>query len=93
MSDTDEGMRWWAVVGLHLLDDDAALAVDVLDRALWDESHEVRMLATWSLVKLDRANKGMACLDQLLFRAVRFGVNSIADCLTHPLKTGLRQCP
>ena len=26
MSDEDEGMRWWAVVGLHLLEDDAAPA-------------------------------------------------------------------
>jgi 23S rRNA-/tRNA-specific pseudouridylate synthase len=44
MADKDEGMRWWAIVGLHLLDRAATPAGGVLKRALKDESHEVRMI-------------------------------------------------
>lgn len=67
MSDVDEGMRWWAVVGLHLLGDDASTATTTLVRALEDESHEVRTMAAWTLVKLDKPEDAMACLDQMLF--------------------------
>ncbi len=68
MSDKDEGMRWWAIVGLHLLDKDAAPATRVLDKALKDESHEVRMMAAWTLVKLGKADNALTCLDELLFK-------------------------
>lgn len=68
MSNKDEGMRWWAVVGLHLLDKDATGAIDVLEKALSDESHEVRMMAAWTLMKLGNKAKAMACLDDLLFQ-------------------------
>lgn len=68
MSDRDEGMRWWAVVGLHLLDKDAAPATDVLEKALGDESHEVRMMAAWTLIKVGKPTKALACLDELLFK-------------------------
>ena len=68
MSDKDEGMRWWAVVGLHLLEKDAAPAAGVLEQALEDESHEVRIMAAWTLVKLGNAEKSLACLDELLFQ-------------------------
>ncbi len=67
LSDDDEGNRWWAVVGLHLLDQDAAPATDALEQALEDESHEVRMMAAWTLVKLGQPDKALACLDDLLF--------------------------
>lgn len=63
----DEGMRWWAVVGLHLLDQDARPAGNVLAAALNDTSHEVRMMAAWTLVKLGRPARALACLDSLLF--------------------------
>ncbi len=67
MSHKDEGMRWWAIVGLHLLEKDAAPAAGALDKALKDESHEVRMMAAWILVKLGKAERALACLDELLF--------------------------
>jgi N-sulfoglucosamine sulfohydrolase len=67
MSNKDEGMRWWAVVGLHLLDKDAAPAMSVLKKALQDESHEVRIMAAWTLVKLGQTEEGLACLNDLLF--------------------------
>ena len=67
MSHEDDGMRWWAVVGLHLLEKNAATASSVLDRALADESHEVRMMSAWTLIKLGRRDKAIACLHDLLF--------------------------
>lgn len=68
MSDKDEGLRWWAVVGLHLLEKEAAPAVEVLKGALKDESHEVRMMAAWTLVNLGESKEGLACLEELLFQ-------------------------
>ncbi|MHC5058015.1 MAG: sulfatase-like hydrolase/transferase [Planctomycetota bacterium] len=67
LSDRDEGMRWWAVVGLHLLEGDAAPAAAELERARADEAHEVRIMAAWTLVKLGRGEKRLACLEELLF--------------------------
>ena len=66
MSDEDEGMRWWAVVGLHLLEADAAPAIAVLEKALKDSSDEVRIMAAWTLVKLGETDEGLACLGNLL---------------------------
>ena len=68
LSHQDEGIRWWAIVGLHLLDKNAAPAKDILKKALKDESHEVRMMAAWTLVKLGDSTEAMACLNDLLFK-------------------------
>lgn len=67
LSDNDEVMRWWAIVGIHLLDQDAAQAAPVLKRALKDDAHEVRMMAAWTLIKLGQSDDALACLDSLLF--------------------------
>ncbi|QEG40898.1 sulfatase-like hydrolase/transferase [Roseimaritima ulvae] len=67
MSNADEVMRWWAVVGIHLLDQDAAPAADVLLAALQDDAHEVRMMAAWTLIKIGKPEPALKCLDQLLF--------------------------
>ena len=60
-------MRWWGVVGLHLLEKQAAPAIAKLEAALSDETHEIRMMSAWTLVKLGRSEKAFACLDDLLF--------------------------
>ncbi len=67
MSSDDEGLRWWAVVGLHLLEEDAASASPMLEKALSEDSHEIRMMAAWTLVKLGEPDQALACLDDLLF--------------------------
>ncbi|MEM9481657.1 MAG: sulfatase-like hydrolase/transferase [Verrucomicrobiota bacterium] len=67
MSNEDEGLRWWAVVGIHLLESDAASASSTLKQALKDESHEVRMMAAWTLIKLGHVDEALASLDDLLF--------------------------
>ncbi|MEM9016749.1 MAG: sulfatase, partial [Verrucomicrobiota bacterium] len=63
----DEGLRWWGIVGLHLLEQSAGPAKATLLAALEDESHEIRMMAAWTLVKLGETEQGLACLESLLF--------------------------
>ncbi len=67
MSDDDEGMRWWASVGLNLLEKDARSASATLKQALTDESHEVRILSAWTLIKTGQSKQALAVLDELLF--------------------------
>lgn len=67
MSHKDEGMRWWAVVGLRLLEEDGRGATAVLKRALEDDSHEVRMMAAWCLIELGQKKVGLATLENLVF--------------------------
>jgi len=66
LSDPDDGLRYWAVVGLHLLENRAAPAVATLEKALADEADEVKIMAAWTLVKLGRKETGLACLRRLL---------------------------
>ncbi|MEC9080996.1 MAG: sulfatase-like hydrolase/transferase [Verrucomicrobiota bacterium] len=63
----DEGRRWWGIVGLHLLEGQAAPATAALETALSDDAHEIRMMAAWTLVKLGQPDQAIACLDDLLF--------------------------
>ena len=71
MTDKDDGIRWWSVVGLHLLEKDAASATDVLESALTDESEEVQIMAAWTLIKLGKEEEGLACLRDLLFNGTK----------------------
>jgi hypothetical protein len=66
MASSDSGIRYWAVVGLHLLEDKAARAVGVLEKALRDEEDEVKIMAAWTLVRLGQKEAGLACLRNLL---------------------------
>jgi N-sulfoglucosamine sulfohydrolase len=66
MGDADDGIRYWSVVGLHLLEGAASPAAAVLDKAMKDEAHEVRIMAAWTVVKLGRKAEGLACLRKLL---------------------------
>tara|TARA_Y100001934_G_scaffold139694_1_gene168528 strand:- start:3787 stop:5565 length:1779 start_codon:yes stop_codon:yes gene_type:complete len=66
LSNKDEGLRWWAIVGLHLLGADARRATRKLNAALKDESHEVRMMAAWTLIKTGQQKNALAALDDLL---------------------------
>jgi arylsulfatase A-like enzyme len=67
MADSDAGIRYWAVVGMLLLDNDAAPAATSLGKALSDNSDEVKIMAAWTLVKLGQSEKGLACLRNLLY--------------------------
>ena len=67
MSSDDEGMRWWAIVGLRLLDEGARPTTGLLKRALEDESHEVRIMAAWILIDLGQRDQALATLGELVF--------------------------
>ena len=70
MGHDDEGMRWWAVVGLHLLGKDAMSARDTLLDGLTDSADEIRMFSAWTLVNLGDRNldqPAMQTLNQMLF--------------------------
>ncbi|GAB5404916.1 MAG: hypothetical protein Aurels2KO_31470 [Aureliella sp.] len=66
LDNQDAGLRWWAVVGLHLLGEGAKPATESLLAALEDESHEIRMMAAWTLVNLGRPSEALSCLDDML---------------------------
>ncbi len=86
MSDEDEGMRWWAVTGLHLLEKDATPAQSVLERALMDEAHEARIMAAWTLIKLGETGKALASLDELLIEGTpcRELLHNVLDWMGEP---------
>jgi hypothetical protein len=67
MTDQDEGLRWWAVVGVHLLGDDVKSAIETLQKSLNDDAHEIRMMAAWTLIRLGQTEDALACLDDLPF--------------------------
>ena len=86
MSDDDEGMRWWAVVGLHLLADRGAAAEETLRAALDDDADEIRMMAAWTLIKLGNTEQPLACLERLLFDKTENPVmlNNVIDWVGEP---------
>ena len=86
MSNKDEAMRWWAITGLHLLEKDAASATGVLEKALKDDAHEVRMMSAWTLVKLGKSDDALACLEELLFRGTNNDVmlHNVIDWMGKP---------
>lgn len=80
LGDNDAGLRYWAVTGLLLLDDTAALAAakPPLKQVLQDDSVEVPPLAAWALFK---AGEKAAATDyfraQLAGNPSKFCVNVI----------------
>ena len=65
----DEGLRWWGIVGLHLLEEDAA--AHTLTTALNDSEDEIRMMAAWTLVKLGQPDQALATLDDMLMNGCK----------------------
>ena len=71
MSDKDEGLRYWAIVGLHLLEKDARPAIEAIEKALKDEAEEVKIMAAWTMTKLGEKGKGLAALRDMLFNGCK----------------------
>lgn len=86
LSDDDAGMRWWGVVGLHLLEGDSAASKAQLTEALDDSAHEIRMMAAWTLIKLGEKEKALACLDNLLFEGTHNDImlQNVIDWMGEP---------
>lgn len=57
----DCGVRYWGMVGCFLLND-CASALKGMD----DESHEVRAMAAWLLIKSGDKERGLKCMEELL---------------------------
>ncbi len=55
------GDRYWGIVGCFLLNDTEGGL-----KAATDESHEVRAMAAWLLVRAGEKEKGLACLAELI---------------------------
>ena len=69
LQNEDEGMRWWGIVGLHLLGPDSEKAKASLTNALTDPTDEVKIMAAWTLVKLGEQQAAMATLETMLFQS------------------------
>ena len=61
MESQDVGLRYWGVVGCFLLNDKEGG-----QRAIADESHEVRAMAAWLLVRTGEREQGIACLNDMI---------------------------
>jgi arylsulfatase A-like enzyme len=57
----DAGMRYWGIVGCFLLDHQKAGLT-----GLEDDSHEVRAMAAWLLIRTGNSEQGFQCLESLL---------------------------
>ena len=103
LEQADEGLRYWAMVGLHLLGSDARPALDRIGHALEDECDDVALFAAWILNNLGEKKRAQEFLSQRLQKKQhpRLLINLLdwmnedsdpvlqAYAETHPLKKGL----
>jgi N-sulfoglucosamine sulfohydrolase len=66
LKNTDAGVRYWSMIGLFLLDQQASSAQENIRDLLNDSSHEVRAMAAWFLIKMGDEQAGLNCLSDLL---------------------------
>ena len=57
LSDSDPGMRYWATIGLFLLDEKAKPTIAELERVASDKYIETSAMASWALVRLGEKGK------------------------------------
>tara|TARA_R110002096_G_scaffold111394_1_gene243132 strand:- start:24470 stop:26293 length:1824 start_codon:yes stop_codon:yes gene_type:complete len=61
LNNEDSGVRYWAMVGCFLLNDEVAGL-----KAINDDSDEVRVIAAWTLIKNGKREPGFTCLNDML---------------------------
>ena len=66
LDSTDRAIRYWGATGLMMLGPDASQAQGKLIELLKDDSHNVRLMAAWSLIKLGAKEPAYSCVEQLL---------------------------
>ena len=66
LADADSGIRYWGACGLVMAGQLDSAAIKSLKDCLRDESHDVRVMAAWALIKAGDKKVGQACLIQLL---------------------------
>ena len=58
----DGGLRYWGMVGCFLLETQP----EQIDTLLQDDSHEIRVMAAWLLIRTGEKERGLKCLETLL---------------------------
>jgi N-sulfoglucosamine sulfohydrolase len=66
LNNADAGVRYWAIVGCFIVQENAALDMEVIKQSLKDESHHVRIMAAWILYRGGEKNSARACWNDLL---------------------------
>ena len=74
LSDPDSCLRYWGACGMVMADKLDAVAKAALKKCLTDESHDVRAMAAWALIKAGDEAEGQACLIEMIQQ------NSLASC-------------
>ncbi|MCR9197022.1 MAG: sulfatase-like hydrolase/transferase [Planctomycetaceae bacterium] len=77
LNSDDPGLRWWAIVGLNLFEEQAKPATAALTAAMQDDAHEIRMMAAWTLIKTGQPDDALACLEELLNLDQRDSMNEL----------------
>ncbi len=86
MKDPDEGIRYWAICGLFLLEEKAKPALKTIEKALTDDSTEVQMMAAWTLHKFGDQEKAAITLsavhkvankDKPLYESIKRWMNAV----------------
>ena len=65
LSDADEGIRYWGICGLFLLEDKSKPALKTIEAALKDEAGEVGMMAAWTMDRMGHTEAANATLEAL----------------------------
>ncbi len=60
--------RYWSVIGLQLLDMDAAPAAAALKSVLADCAYVVKLTTAWTLIRIGQRDECLAALCELLFK-------------------------
>ncbi|MEI7851939.1 MAG: sulfatase-like hydrolase/transferase, partial [Kiritimatiellales bacterium] len=66
LSDPDSGLRYWGTCGMVMAGKLDTAAMKALKKCLTDESHDVRAMAAWALIKAGDQADGQACLIGML---------------------------
>lgn len=85
LANEDDGIRWWAVVGINLLGSDASPAMRTLFDALNDDADEIQVMAAWTLVRLGEKDAPLDCLRRQLKQSdCRDMVHNVIDWMGEP---------
>lgn len=93
----DAGVRYWATVGCFHLQESAALDMDLIRKALSDESHHVRVMAAWILYRGGDKSAAMDCWNDLLRQSsyASLKVCNVIDWIgdgIEPYEESLKRC-
>jgi len=92
----DCGVRYWGAIGCLMLGEKAASLTDEMRKRLDDESHEVRAIAAWHLIRIGEKEAGLACLKDLLEANTYAGMKTMCVVLWigetgKPLESAVRK--